>query len=417
MANQRKKVSFIPSIKKHVIRVFKSDWFSAVKDGRSKKNQIWNFDYALEVLLVGLLSGAKTLREIETQSMLYEERLPDTTLENLMAKAEPSGLAKVLAREVKQAARDHELDKGGLPFHLIAIDGKANYSTEEAVSEQSKEIDHYGKYKKFQHMNLRAMIVSSKVKLHLGERQISSKKAETSEFIPFIDELIELYGKTDLLNVVSVDAGMAHRKNAQALRERDIHFIMGLKKNQRTIYRKSEGLLGILTRDKASSSSSERYNGNSVSYYLYRQNVVGNFASMPEIKQVWRIEKETVSLATGKKILENRYYISSIDSSNITARQCLIAVRAHWGIENNGNWTLDCIFGEDQYPLTTRAMKLVSYMRMLAYNCIARFKYRKLRKSENREMSWARLLAFFPVALRQLRAEQKNNGEHIPAFV
>jgi predicted transposase YbfD/YdcC len=417
MANKRRKVSFLPSIKKHVVRVFKSEWFSQVTDGRHKRNRIWNFDYALEVLLVGLLGGAKTLREVETESMLYDERLPDTTLENLMAKADASGLAKALAEQVKQAARDHELDKAGLPFHLIAIDGKANYSTDKEVSEQSKEINHYGKYKKCQHMNLRAMIVSSKVKLHLGQREIASKKAETSEFIPFVDELMELYGKTDLLNVVSVDAGMAHRKNAKALRERGIHFIMGLKENQKTIYRKSQELLGGLSQEQADTCCEESYNGKKIAYRLYRTTVTGNFASMPEISQVWRIEKEIVSKTSGERIVENRYYISSIPFSDIRSQQCLKAVRAHWGIENNGNWTLDCVFGEDNYPLTTRAMRLVAYMRMLACNCIARFKYRKLRKPDNREMSWRRLQEFFQAALRQLRAEQKSTKEFIPAFV
>jgi len=416
MANKRREVSFLPSIKQHVLRVFKTEWFSQVRDGRSQKNRIWNFNYALEILLVGLMSGARTLRDIETQSMLYDERLPDTTLENLMAKANASGLAQVVAQQVKQAARDHELDKQGLPFNLIAIDGKANYSTDKEVNEHSKKINHYGKYKKCQHMNLRAMIVSSPVKLLMGEHQIASKKAETSEFIPFIDELIELYGRTNLLEVVSIDAGMAHRKNATALRERDIHFIMGLKENQKTIYRKSQRLLGELTQVQANSSSSERYNGKTVTNYLYRKNVEGYFPSMPEIKQVWRIEKVTIS-ATGKQTVENRYYISSIAFSDITAKQCLKAVRAHWGIENNGNWTLDCVFGEDQSPFTTRAMQLVSYLRMLAYNCIARFKYRKLKKRENREMSWARLFQFFQVALRQLRVEQQNAHEGTPAFV
>jgi predicted transposase YbfD/YdcC len=403
MANARNKALPLPSIKRHLLRVFKTEWFSQVKDGRHKRNRIWNFEYALEVLLVGMLSGAKTLREVETESMLYGERLPDTTLENLMAKADATGLARVMAQQVKQAARDHELDKGGLPFHLIAIDGKANYSTDEQVSEQSKEINHYGKYKKCQHMNLRAVIVSSKVKLHLGQREIASKKAETSEFVPFVDELRELYGKTDLLQVISVDAGMAHRPNATALRERGIHFIMGLKKNQKTIYRKTLELLG--EKECPITDSVESYNGKVVTYRFYRASIRGNFASMPEVQQVWRIEKEAVSKASGETIVENRFYMSSLAFGDISAKQCLKAVRAHWGIENGGNWTLDCVFGEDDYPLTTRAMQLVAYVRMLAYNCIARFKYRRLRKESNREMSWARLIAFFQVAIRQLRLE------------
>jgi predicted transposase YbfD/YdcC len=267
-------------------------------------------------------------------------------------------------------------------------------------------------------MNLKAMLVSPKVKLFMGERPIASKKAETSELIPFIDELQEHYGKTELLKVVSVDAGMAHRSNATALKERGIDFIMGLKKNQKTIYNQSKKVLDKIDRKQAKGSLlHEKYNGNDISYYIYRQKVTGSYASMPEIQQVWRIEKETTDIKTGKVTIENRYYMSSLSTTQITPKQCLIATRAHWGIENNGNWTLDCLFGEDDFPLTTRAMQLVSLMRMLAYNCMARFKYRRLRKNENREMSWKQLFEYFQFALIRLRFQQKAEASEIPAFI
>ena len=279
MANKRKEALSLTSIKKHVLRIFKDKWFSAVTDGRSDKNKIWNFDYAMEVLLTGLLGGAKTLREIETHSMNYEERIPDTTLENIMAKANPEKLPGLIARQIKQASRDHELE---------------------------------------------------------------------------------------------------------------------------------------ISRENASSSYTTEYNGNDVSYHLYRGKINENFLSMPEIRQVWRIEKEIVNIKTGEVTTENRYYITSIPSSDISSRQCLTAVRAHWGIENNANWTFDCQFGEDDFPLTTRAMSLVASMRILAYNCITRFKYRKLRKRENKELSWKRLFECFKFALFALRTQKR---KETPAFV
>jgi hypothetical protein len=414
MANKRKEALSLNSIKKHVVRIFKGKWFSAIIDGRSDKNKMWNFDYAMEVLLTGLLGGAKTLREIETHSMNYDERIPDTTLENIMAKANPDKLPDLIARQIKQASRDHELEKCGLPFNQIAIDGKTNYSTKHALNDQSCEINHYGKHKKYRHLNMRAVIVSSEVKLVLGEHQIPKKSAETTELIPFVDELIRLYGKTDLMQVMSIDAGMAHRKNAAALRKRGLHFIMGLKENQKTIYNKSVELLGNISREDASSSETIEYNGQDVSYYLYRCKINKNFLSMPEICQVWRIEKESVNIKTGEVATENRYYITSIPFSEISPKQCLRAVRYHWGIENNANWTFDCQFGEDDFPLTTRAMSLISLMRILAYNCITRFKYRKLRKRENKELSWKRLFECFKFALFALRTQQR---KETPTFV
>ena len=42
--------------------------------------------------------------------------------------------------------------------------------------------------------------------------------------------------------------------------------------------------------------------------------------------------------------LEQRFYLSSRD---LTAEEMALAVRAHWGIENQLHWMLDVNFGED----------------------------------------------------------------------
>ena len=170
-------------------------------------------------------------------------------------------------------------------------------------------------------LNLRASIVSSRVKLILGQRPIPGKHAETTEFIPFVDDLLEQYGKTELMQVISTDAGVAHRENITALRERGIHFIMGLKGNQKTIYNKAVEMLGSIGRDKTDGSSDIEYNGQDVSYYLYRCKINNNFLSMPEVTQIWRIEKESVQVSTGEVTVENRYYITSIPSSDISPKQ------------------------------------------------------------------------------------------------
>ena len=52
----------------------------------------------------------------------------------------------------------------------------------------------------------------------------------------------------------------------------------------------------------------------------------------------WRMNKKT-----GEKSCEARYFITSVDDGTKAA----VALRSHWGIENNLHWVLDVVFDED----------------------------------------------------------------------
>ena len=61
------------------------------------------------------------------------------------------------------------------------------------------------------------------------------------------------------------------------------------------------------------------------------------------VKVVGRREAET------GVTVQPRYFISSLDSSlDVSAKQLLATVRAHWSIENSLHWSLDVTFREDQ---------------------------------------------------------------------
>jgi predicted transposase YbfD/YdcC len=63
--------------------------------------------------------------------------------------------------------------------------------------------------------------------------------------------------------------------------------------------------------------------------------------SWKDIKCLIRIESERV--IKGKKSIEVRYYISSLDT---TPQEFLVLIRAHWGVESM-HWVLDVAFSED----------------------------------------------------------------------
>ena len=127
-------------INKHVKRVLPAKWWKCLKDYRFSANQQWTLGYVMEVLLAEALSGCKTLRDVETLSELYAERVPDTTLHDIMVGLDPTALQKELAQGVKQALREHELPKEEFPVRITAIDGKGLFSTDRPVNDNSEPI-------------------------------------------------------------------------------------------------------------------------------------------------------------------------------------------------------------------------------------------------------------------------------------
>ena len=407
-----KKVSIIETVKQHVKRVLSPNWCKCLKDFRSGGNCEWNFQYIMEVLIAGAFSGCKTLRDVETLSEIYGERVPDTTLHDIIIRVDPSGLAKELAKGVKDALRDHELPKDEFPIRLTAIDGKGTYTTDIPVGECSDPIGGGGNNEIYRHMNLRAFYVSSETKLYLGQRQIPSKGAETIELLPFIEDLQALYGNTNLLQVISIDAGMVSKENAQKLRDKHLHYIMALKGPQQRLSALalelfSSQLTPICRRE-------EVYNGSDVTRELYRVQV-SNIEGWKHLTEIWKIVTSIYNPKSGETESFTRLFLSSLPPSILSNYQVLEAVRMHWGIENNANWCFDVNWLEDTAPWASKAMVFVSYLKMMAFNIIQRLKTRKLKSY--RALRWKDFFRYFEHALCSIRYYLETIGQATPAFL
>lgn len=371
--------TFFAPIKGHFLRVCNYRWERVLKDPRVEGRSDWGFSYLLKVAFSGILSGCRTLREVENFSEILGDRVPDTTLHDLLVQMDPQPLRKLLVKEVKNALRSHELPREKFPIRLTVIDGKSISVTNEPIEEgwswgvkRNGETHHT-------HMVLRAFHVSNSLKLHLGQKKIPSRAGEIAALAPFIDELTEDYGKTNLLQVFSVDAGMSTIKNAQHIVDRGHHYIMALKTPKTNFM--TRGAMELLSQERECVTQQEKRNGSTLTYKLYRC-PAPILEKWQHATEVWRIEKIT------NKTTENRYYVTSLPLNMLTPSEVLQAVRMHWGIENNANWIMDTVWNEDLAPWANKALELVSYMRMIAYNIIARLKFRKLRKRDAKRKSW-----------------------------
>jgi predicted transposase YbfD/YdcC len=369
-------------IQKYLGQVLRPGWHKILQDPRRKSER--SLEAILTAVMKGMLGGCRNLRSLELKTGL--NRIPDTTIWDLLVKIDPTPLSQEIARGVKEAARSHEFDDKELPINLVVIDGKSVSVNTTPVNENSINRSQKG-CKKYVNMVLRAFYASSSLKLHLGQHIMPKETNECGAFPAFVDKLIGLYGRTKLLEVISVDAAYTSKANARYLVSKGIKYILALKKSH-LITQSARALLG--TRDTPDRRECEKVNGKLVTRSLYRVEaaIIKGWESATEF---WRVDSQT-EYSNGKVVEESRYFVTSIAISKLSDAQVLRTVRRHWNIENNANWVLDTAWQEDRNPWCNKALELVSLLRLLAYNAIARLKFRRLRAKRNRAISWRDLL-------------------------
>ena len=77
----------------------------------------------------------------------------------------------------------------------------------------------------------------------------------------------------------------------------------------------------------------------------------------------------------------------------MSGQEILQLVRLHWGVENGCHWTMDMVLAEDDRPWCTqgRALRMLSWLRLLAYNALRFLRDRYLRSERNRRLPWKEL--------------------------
>jgi len=109
--------------------------FQRIEDPRKARGKRWQLDSLLNLLVLAMMAGCKSLTDVEKLSdemngpvrrMLgINRRVADTTLRDLVCRLEPDALRPALHRIIKAAYRRKALKPQSLPFGMVAMDGKA----------------------------------------------------------------------------------------------------------------------------------------------------------------------------------------------------------------------------------------------------------------------------------------------------
>jgi len=177
----------------------------------------------------------------------------------------------------------------------------------------------------------------------LGQVKTDEKSNEVTA-IPALLDLIDVKR-----TLVTIDAAGTQTAIAEKIVNKGGDYLLAVKANQPTLHNAMiehfEGV-GMLYNKFEFAESAEHGHGRDEIRRAWVSHATDEIASSERwlgLSTFIRIEStRTVNHETS---IENRYYVSSRKA--LSAKQAQVAVRSHWGIENQLHWVLDVAFGED----------------------------------------------------------------------
>lgn len=381
-----------------------------VRDPRKDRGKRWALGVLLKTVVVGLASRRRSLAQTESLSaemssgmsrMLgLDRRLPDTTMRDTLVRIEPGQLRRCMRRQVKAAQRRKALKPEGLPFGMVAIDGKSTAIEVWDNKYAQRHRDAYGKSAVGLVRTLTCSLVSSSSKMCIDTVPIPAHTNEMGHFGKAFGQLCRTYGKS-LFELASMDAGMCSLENADLVTAKGRHYLFGLKQDQPTLLTEAQRLLAHL--DEPVAETVDVDGGCEVRRGLYLSEQMAGFLSWRHLRTVLRVESTKTSLKTGREEeRESRYFICSLPMGGLTKEQWLRVVRQHWAVENQCHGTWDVTFEEDDRPWIKndpQGTLVVMLLRRMAFNLLALFRSVTQRSAEKRRTPWKDIMRWMHTAV------------------
>lgn len=406
--------------------------YSDAPDPRQQTKVTHKRDAILWSLELGLVSNQPTLRDVEElmenaaswTKPLVSEWVSDTTLDTEARRLDVDYLRKKLIARVRDLHRSKMLAPVGVPCGIVTVDGKnlATLNHDAAGTGHARSIDnekwHRSKEEEAKHGRnyylmpaLRATLTSSEAKVCIDQLALPPGTGESTSFTDFVDNMHTAYGRSGMFEVIDADAGLISLRNATAVNNLGYGYIFGLKGNQADLFAEAKRLLepkAARTTPEAETPW-ERRNGHKIRRRLWRikemagiENSVGTWS---HLRQTWLVRQETL-YANGHVENEDLYFVTSLPWNTFSPQKILLAVRNHWGVENDANNSLDLQWREDSGPWCTQgtAVWTLGLLRLMAYNTAQILRRRRLRKKDEygkwlAPMSWRSLFKIIDNAL------------------
>jgi hypothetical protein len=382
-----------------------------VEDPRAEKGKRWRLASLLKGVLASLVAGGKSLGDVEWLTSEWSDairrrlglrgRVPDTTLRDVLVRLTPQKLRPLLWRQVRAARRRGALEPQGLPFGVLALDGKATALPVWDGILASRQRTEDGKSAIGLLRTVTACLVSAASRPCLDAICLPACSSEVGFFREALKEVLHVFGK-GLFRLVSYDAGGCSEENAAFTVAQGLHYLFAIKENQPGILEKLRLFLERRSKKRADAVSEDVLSDKSSvirriflleKQPLYRWKHARTFIRVDSEKRdkLGRLVHE-----------ETRYFLSSLPRAQLSDAQWLLVVRRHWAVENNVHGTLDVAFEEDAHPwieASPQGALAVLVLRRVALNLLAFFRSVTQRSEEKRATPWKALMRAMSLAL------------------
>lgn len=392
-----------------------------VEDRRGARGQRWELSTLLMTLVTGLMAGRKSLLQVESLTAKLSvgmrrclgifRRVPDTTLRNTLEVVPPDSLRTRIHVQVKAAQRRKALEPNGLPFGVVALDGKGTAlpAWDDFYAEKRTYQEKSGAYGLLR--TISCCLISASAKVCLDAIPLLAGTNEVGFFQGALGQLVAVYDKR-LFQMVSYDAGGCSEENADFVISLGLDYLFGIKGNQPGILAVMHRYLGNKKPQDAQASSQDVDGNKNVTtrrIFLMHKEPLYRWS---HAKSFLRVDSE-IRTPEGKLVQQKtsdgnwvdcvtRYFLSSRARVDLTPSQWLLLVRRHWAVENNLHGTLDVSFKEDDFPFMPshpQGALNVMLLRRIAYNLLALFRGVTQRSPEKRGTPWATLFEDLFIAL------------------
>jgi hypothetical protein len=376
---------------------------ASVADPRQKRGRRWKVGQLLSTVLVGLMAGAKSLKDVEA---LTDElsaasrriagivrRVADTTMRDLLVELSPQALRSILHRTIWLARRRKALEPVLFPFGVVAMDGKGtalpswdDEYAQRVINEETKTA--YGHLR-----TMTATLISVDAKPCIDAFPIPAKTNEVGAFAEAFDALCDAY--PDLFTLCTYDAGGASEDNGAHVRSKGKHYFFRLNNERWHMQQYAQQLLRSA---KALAETVDVIDNKTVTrrrVFLAPVAAIEGRTLLAWSHTRALVRVTSVTERAGVVIsTEERFYASSLQTAELSADKWLLLARLHWGVEHTHN-RLDVVFEEDDHPFITydpQGALAVLLLRRVAYTLLALFRGVTLRSQDNRRMPWKDLV-------------------------
>ena len=402
-----------------IMKYFSDELLRRVVDPRSEQGRRWKSCLPLlKAVLLGLACGCKGLAELEeltaemhpsVRKLLgIPKRIPDTTLRDFLCQLGPESLSTVLYTLGYDAWRRKALhDAEGFPWGVLSQDGK--YPSIRDTQASTYLQVHHNEAGEATHGLLRTItstLITAAGRPILGAVPVRGDTNEQGSFQQAFGDMVRIYGR--LFRVVMYDAGAASLANADAVRKAGKHYFFQVADPRWVMYQTLEMLL----RDEAPVACDEEI-------VSERQRIVRrlslvslrptekNLTVWGHARTAFKVCNETYEdgVLTGTL---TRYFITSLESSELSADKWLRLVVMRWGVETS-HQILDGAFAEDKHPWITsdaQGALAVMLLRRAAYTILTLYKSVTQRSDDHRLLPFRKLMEWLKDTLKWPNSEE-----------